>query len=275
MSETTPGTPAESDQVRILRTGEWWTNSWFVDPRVHAALGVTEGRVSAALERIRFLFPAPWYVEEERKLAAREEWHPAFRLLGTGGMMGVGCLLELAETLDAIEGARKGAPGLRTRLLTTGEFSGAIGEGRIARVLRAEGLPYSFEGRVGNDGPIHDLTVHADPLSMPRQVLRVRLHQPHDMEWGSETKQGTGRGRKSVCDDSRRSSAVSLRSSPSRGSHASAGTRDPMSSFVVPMRAFPRRMWLSRKVSGIPGSIDSIQRLTLQSSTASGFMSTP
>ena len=47
------------------------------------------------------------------------------------------------------------------------------------------------------------------------------------------------------------------------------------SSAVVPSRVLPHLMWASRKESGLPGSSASIQRLTLQSSTAIGLTSTP
>ena len=156
-----PDSP-QPDLPRIRQTGEWWSNPWFFDPSVLRALGVTEALIYSAIERIRPLFPAEWYAEQERKLDAREEWHPALGRLTMGGLMGVGGLLELAEVIDAIAGARKGAPGIRTRLLTAGEFSGAMSEGCIARLLRRDGLPYSFEGRTGSDGPRHDLSVHSE-----------------------------------------------------------------------------------------------------------------
>ena len=44
---------------------------------------------------------------------------------------------------------------------------------------------------------------------------------------------------------------------------------------MVPSRLLPHWMWWSRNESGLPGSSDSSQRLTLHSSTAIGLMSTP
>ena len=51
--------------------------------------------------------------------------------------------------------------------------------------------------------------------------------------------------------------------------------RSPINARFVPMSELPQRMWLSKNVNGNPGSTDSIQRPTLQISTASGFASTP
>ena len=64
-------------------------------------------------------------------------------------------------------------------------------------------------------------------------------------------------------------------SSPSMGVNASSGMPSAINLGVVPNRLFPHFMWWSKNDSGFPGSIASIQRLTLQSSTAIGLRSTP